>query len=66
MIEPVVSEVSATTGAGGVQPPSGYSIAGLKAADIELDRKMLADLAVREPAAFGELVTAAKAALNGS
>jgi large subunit ribosomal protein L20 len=41
-------------------------IAGLKAADIELDRKMLADLAVREPAAFGELVTAAKAALNGS
>jgi len=39
-------------------------IAGLKAADIELDRKVLADLAVREPAAFGELVTAAKNALE--
>src|SRR5919109_5597098 len=41
-------------------------IAGLKAAEIDLDRKMLADLAVREPAAFGELVHAAKSALNGS
>jgi len=40
-------------------------IAGLKAADIDLDRKVLADLAVREPAAFGELVTAAKHALDG-
>jgi large subunit ribosomal protein L20 len=39
-------------------------IAGLKAADIELDRKVLADLAVREPAAFGELVTTAKDALE--
>src|SRR4051794_960374 len=41
-------------------------IAGLKAADIELDRKLLADLAVREPAAFGELVTAAKSALDAA
>src|ERR687892_1551926 len=31
-------------------------IAGLRAADVEVDRKMLADLAVRDPAAFGRLV----------
>src|SRR3954464_6978432 len=28
-------------------------IAGLKAAQVDVDRKILADLAVREPAAFG-------------
>jgi large subunit ribosomal protein L20 len=37
---------------------------GLKLAEIEVDRKVLADLAVHEPAAFGELVGAAKAALE--
>ena len=37
-------------------------MAGLKAADIEIDRKMLADLAVNDPAAFGELVKASGAA----
>jgi large subunit ribosomal protein L20 len=31
-------------------------IHGLKEADVELDRKVLADLAVREPDAFAELV----------
>ena len=31
-------------------------IAGLKAAEVDVDRKILADLAVREPAAFGALV----------
>ena len=31
-------------------------VAGLKAADIEVDRKILADLAVRDSAAFGALV----------
>ena len=41
-------------------------IAGLKAADIEVDRKILADLAVREPAAFGALVTAARQALEAA
>lgn len=35
---------------------------GLKLAGIELDRKVLADLAVRRPQAFAELVEAAKAA----
>jgi large subunit ribosomal protein L20 len=35
-------------------------IAGLKKAGVEVDRKMLADIAVREPAAFAQLVSAAK------
>lgn len=37
---------------------------GLKKAGVELDRKVLADLAVREPEAFGKLVDQAKAALG--
>ncbi len=36
---------------------------GLKRAGIELDRKVLADLAVREPAAFKAVVDQAQAAL---
>jgi len=39
-------------------------IAGLKAAGVEIDRKMLADLAVRDDAAFGALVTVAGQALE--
>lgn len=38
-------------------------INGLSKAGIEVDRKVLADLAVREPAAFGAIVEKAKAAL---
>src|SRR5437588_3597800 len=38
-------------------------ISGLKAAEVELDRKVLADLAVADPAKFGELAETAKAAL---
>jgi large subunit ribosomal protein L20 len=38
-------------------------IQGLKAAEIEVDRRMLAELAVSDEAAFAALVTAAKAAL---
>jgi large subunit ribosomal protein L20 len=38
-------------------------IAGLKAADIELDRKVLADLAISDPAKFSEIAEQAKAAL---
>ena len=34
----------------------GRFVAGLKKADIELDRKMLADIAVRDSAAFGRIV----------
>jgi len=37
-------------------------IAGLKAADIEVDRKVLSELAVSDPAAFTALVEAATAA----
>ena len=37
-------------------------IAGLKAAGVELDRKILADMAVHDPAAFAALVETAKAA----
>jgi len=37
-------------------------IAGLQRAGVELDRKSLADLAVRDPQAFSSLVESAKAA----
>jgi large subunit ribosomal protein L20 len=39
----------------------GKLIAGLKAANVELDRKVLAELAVNEPAAFAAIVKSAKA-----
>lgn len=38
-------------------------MSGLKKAGIELDRKVLSDMAIKEPAAFKELVTQAQAAL---
>ena len=41
-------------------------VAGLKAAEIEVDRKILADLAVRDSAAFGALVTTAREALEAA
>jgi len=41
-------------------------IAGLKAADIEVDRKMLADLAITDAAAFSALVKTAGDALAAS
>jgi large subunit ribosomal protein L20 len=37
-------------------------IAGLKKADIELDRKILADLAVRDAATFGQIAEVARSA----
>ena len=39
-------------------------IEGLKKAGSEVNRKMLAELAVRDAAAFGEIVSSAKAALE--
>ena len=39
-------------------------ISGLVKAGIELDRKVLADIALKEPQAFAKLVETAKAALN--
>ena len=39
-------------------------MAGLKKAQIDIDRKVLADLAVRDPAAFGGIVAKVKAQLS--
>ncbi len=39
-------------------------IAGLKAAEVEVDRKMLADIAVHDPEAFRQLVEAAGDAIE--
>lgn len=52
-------------GAGARQHGMSYSrfINGLQRAGVEVDRKMLADLAVRDPNAFGQLVQTAKDAL---
>ncbi len=41
-------------------------IAGLKAAEVEVDRKVLADLAVRDAAAFATLVEVARAGLEAA
>ena len=40
-------------------------IAGLKAADVELDRKVLADLAITDPAAFSKLADQAEVGSRG-
>jgi large subunit ribosomal protein L20 len=57
-----ITRIGAASRAGGL----GYSafMHGLKGAGIELDRKILADLAVHDPVAFGRLVEAAKARLE--
>ena len=39
-------------------------MAGLKKASIDIDRKVLADMAVNDPAAFGSIVETAKAQLG--
>ena len=53
-----ISRINAATRQHGLS----YSrfVHGLRQAGVELDRKVLADLAVREPAAFGDLVDLAK------
>ena len=55
-------------GAGTRQAGMSYSsfISGLKDAGVELDRKILADLAVNDPAAFASLVDVARAGAAGS
>ena len=55
----------ARIGAGARQHGLSYSrfVHGLGKAGIEVDRKILADMAVHDPAAFGQLVEAAKDAL---
>lgn len=51
--------------AGARQHGMSYSrfVAGLRSAGVEVDRKILADLAVRDPAAFGSLVDVARQAV---
>jgi large subunit ribosomal protein L20 len=44
--------------------PYGRFIAGLRAAGVEVDRKILADLAVRDDAAFGQLVELARTSFS--
>jgi large subunit ribosomal protein L20 len=55
----------ARIGAGARQHGLSYSrfVHGLNKAGIEVDRKMLADMAVHDPTAFGQLAEAAKDAL---
>jgi large subunit ribosomal protein L20 len=55
----------ARIGAGARQHGLSYSrlVHGLQKAGVEVDRKHLADLAVHDPAAFGQLAQAAKDAL---
>ena len=54
--------------AGARQHDMSYSVFmnGLKLAGIEVDRKILADIAVRDPLAFGALAEKARAALNAA
>ena len=56
-----ISRINAGSRANGLS----YSqfIHGLKKADVQLDRKVLADLAVRDAAAFTQVVDIAKEAL---
>jgi large subunit ribosomal protein L20 len=55
-----IVRINAATRAHGLS--YGRFIAGLKAADVEIDRKILADLAVRDEATFGRIVEVAKGA----
>lgn len=56
-----IQRINAGSRAAGL--PYGQFMHGLTLAGIDLDRKVLADLAVREPEAFTALVEQAKAAL---
>ena len=57
-----IVRVSAASRAQGLS--YGQFIYGLKKSDVEINRKMLADMAVREPEAFANLVTVAKGKLE--
>lgn len=58
-----ISRVNASSRAQGLT--YGLFIRGLKELGIEVNRKILADMAVREPAAFTQLVTMAKGKVAG-
>ena len=53
-----ISRVNAASRVHGL--PYGQFMDGLKKSGVEINRKMLADMAVREPEAFANLVTVAK------
>jgi len=53
-----ISRVNAASRAHGLT--YGQFIAGLRKADVQVNRKMLADMAVREPGTFASLVTMAR------
>ncbi len=53
-----ITRVSAASRAEGIT--YGQFINGLKKAGVEINRKILADMAVKEPSAFTELATIAK------
>jgi len=55
-----ILRINAASRAHGV--PYARFVAGLKKADIELDRKILADIAVRDDATFGKIVEVARGA----
>ena len=57
-----IQRINAASRAHGL--PYGRFIDGLGKAGVEVDRKVLADLAVREPAAFKALVEKAQSALS--
>lgn len=57
-----ITRISAATRQNGM--PYGRFIQGLKKAEVGLDRKVLADLAVMDPAGFSSIVLRAKAALE--
>ena len=58
-----IARVNAASRADGLN--YGQFIEGLKKSGVEINRKMLADMAVREPEAFATLVTTAKAQIQG-
>lgn len=57
-----IERINAASRLSGV--PYGRFIAGLKAAGVEVDRKILADMAIREPAAFAAMVETSKASFS--
>jgi large subunit ribosomal protein L20 len=57
-----IQRINAASRANGM--PYGRFVAGLKSAGVEVNRKQLADLAVREPAAFSRLVEMAQASFT--
>lgn len=53
-----IARINAATRANGLT--YGRFIAGLKAAGVEVNRKMLADLAINDPSSFAQLVEVAR------